>query len=687
MKRRTNPLLVFLCFFFSDAVAGESTDEPYELEPIIVTPKQDENDKFENTRAITVIETDEIKNQLPQVMTDILRGKTGVFVQQTTPGQGIPIIRGLKGSEVLHLVDGMRLNNGFFRNAPNQYFTLVDPQNVERIEVIRGPASVLYGSDAMGGVVKVITPEPRFKTDTWKSEHKIFGQFASADLSTLTRIATQAGKRGIGISGGVTYQDVNDRRVGGGDMQRPSDFTSLAANGTLLFELTQSQEFRLDVQYLRQPKTPRFDELVAGFGQTNPSSKVFFFEPNDRLFIHGRYRIKKPLTFIDQLEINLSNQQINDDRRIRDFGSVDENRERNRSSLTSLTLKANSAWGDRISSIYGIELNSDNISSQRVSTDIETGLSEHVPSRFPNDSSIESYAFYLQNRFNVFPDLALTFGGRYSLFDIKLPEVDRGVGTNLKIDDLTGSLGMEYRITPTLLLRSNLGRGFRPPNIFDLGALGPRPGNRFNIPNPSLKPENIVTVDTGVDFTMGRFYGELFGYYSDFNDKITSVATGEVTNDGRIVVQNQNSNEVRLWGAELYARYSWDGLELYANLTHTWGEEKLLDGTKQPADRIPPLNGRFGFRYYPTARLWIEPFILFATRQDRLNNRDANDPRINPNGTPGWATANLHLGWDLNPKWTLRFALRNLADSNYREHGSGIDAPGINAILSLTGRI
>jgi outer membrane receptor protein involved in Fe transport len=538
----------------------------------------------------------------------------------------------------------------------------------------------------MGGVVKVITPEPRFESNTWKSEHKILGQFASADLSILTRIASQGGKRGIGISGGVTYQDVDDRRAGNGDIQRPSDFNSLAANATFLYELTENQELRLDIQYLRQPRTPRFDELVAGFGQTQPSSKVFYFEPNDRFFIHGRYRIKKPLPFIDQLQINLAHQQINDDLRTRDFDSVIENREHNRSSLTSLTVKATSAWSDKINSIYGIEFNSDRISSQRVSTDIETGLSERVPSRFPNGSSIESQAFYIQNRYTVFPDLAVVFGGRYSLFDIKLPKVDRNNQTILKPEDLTGSLGMEYRITPTLLLRSNLGRGFRPPNIFDLGALGPSPGNQFDIPNPNLKPENIVTVDTGVHLTVGRFYGEIFGYYSDFNNKITSVATGEVTTDGRIVVQNQNSNEVKLWGVELYALYSWNGFELYSNLTHTWGEEKFSNGTKQPADRIPPLNGRLGFRYSLTESLWIEPFILFAARQNRLSERDANDPRINPNGTPGWVTANVRLGWNINPKWTARFALNNLSDLNYREHGSGIDAPGINAILSLAGQ-
>ncbi|MFQ5668129.1 MAG: hypothetical protein ACE5I7_17075, partial [Candidatus Binatia bacterium] len=114
--------------------------------------------------------------------------------------------------------------------------------------------------------------------------------------------------------------------------------------------------------------------------------------------------------------------------------------------------------------------------------------------------------------------------------------------------------------------------------------------------------------------------------------------------------------------------------------------ERFPDGRQQPADRIPPLNGRVGLLYRPRPTLRVEPFVRFAAPQDRLSDRDIRDPRIDPRGTAGWATGNVRLGWDIHPHVGVRLAIENLTDLNYREHGSGIDAPGFNAVLSFEGR-
>ena len=153
-----------------DVVLAESEDRrnlneqaTVALEQIQVTATRRPQSTIDVAAAVTVVDAEQTAADSPQTIADYLRGVPGAFVQSTTPGQAIPIVRGLKGSEVLHLVDGFRLNTAFFRNAPNQYFALVDAQNVERIEVVRGPSSTLYGSDAMGGVVQVLTPEQRTK--------------------------------------------------------------------------------------------------------------------------------------------------------------------------------------------------------------------------------------------------------------------------------------------------------------------------------------------------------------------------------------------------------------------------------------------------------------------------------------------------------------------------------------------
>ncbi|MFQ5804304.1 MAG: TonB-dependent receptor plug domain-containing protein [Candidatus Methylomirabilales bacterium] len=680
------PAVVLLLLMAPGPAWGEEK-EPLVLEEIQVTAGREEDSTFDVSTGVTVVGPKEVERRAPEVLPDLLRGEEGAFVQQTTPGQASPIIRGLVGSSVLHLVDGMRLNNAFFRSSPNQYLALVDTYNVERIEVVRGPASTLYGSDAMGGVVQVITPIPRFEGVEWQLDGRVVGQFASADLSGLARLSLEAGKEGIGFSGGFTYQDVNDRRVGGGDVVKPSDYTAHAGNAKILFTPSNNQEVLFNFQYLEQPKTPRTDELVPGFGQTQPSSAVFFFEPNNRLFFQGRYRVLQPLAFIDVVELNAAYQEINDDRRQRDFGSILENRERNSSELKGVTLQGGSHWGEVMNFTYGGEAYFDKINSSRTTTDIQTGGTQVVPSRFPDGSTMNSFGLYLLDEIHIVPSLAITLGGRFSHFDTDLPATG-GVGaTSQSFNDVTGNLGLTYDLSPEVKLVANVGRGFRAPNVFDLGTLGARPGNRFNIPSPALDSEKILTVDWGVKVQTSNFKGEAFGYYSNYRDKIESAATGAVTPDGRIVVQNQNLNRVILWGAEMGAHFQVrEDLELSGNLTYTWGEEEFPDGRQFPADRIPPLNGRVAALYRPRPTLWIEPFIRFSARQDRLSPRDISDPRIDPNGTPGWATINVKLGWDVHPNLGVRFALENITDANYREHGSGIDAPGIDAILSVEGR-
>ena len=131
-------------------------------ETIVITATRSPVNTMDTSAATTVVGREALHEGAPQTVMDALRGQAGAYVQQTTPGQGVVILRGLKGSEVLHVVDGFRLNNAIFRNAPNQYVALVDSQSLARIEAVRGPMSALSGSDAMGGVLQMLTWEPRF---------------------------------------------------------------------------------------------------------------------------------------------------------------------------------------------------------------------------------------------------------------------------------------------------------------------------------------------------------------------------------------------------------------------------------------------------------------------------------------------------------------------------------------------
>jgi len=681
-------ILVLLCFS-STGTASSLMDDAEEsaaeeirvLETVQVTATRSEQSIYAVSEAVTVIDTEAINRQAPELLAEMLRGVPGAFFQQTTPGQGIPIIRGLKGSQVLHLVDGMRLNNAFFFFFPNQYLGLVDAYMTEHIEVVRGSAPSLYGADAMGGVVQVLSAEPGFSGLDWQGEGRIYGSFNSVDSSVIARVQAATGRDGSAISGGLTYQDHSDRSVGGGGKVKPSAYTVKAADFKWRQSLSTASEIMLSAQYLEQPSTPRVDELVPGFGQDHPSSEQYEFKPNRRDFLHARYRLESDSTWFSRFEAHLARQIITDDRLTQDYKDPEVVQEFNESKLDGLTLQFNSPWSSGPSHhdiVWGFEYYKDEVSSSRIRTGPGNSTGEQSRGRFPDESTMDSAALYASNEWH-WDALTVQAGLRYSWFEIILPATAEVAAVRLKPDDLTGDIHFNYEIKPGLHLVSNIGRGFRPPNIFDLGTLGSRPGNRFNIPNAELKPESVWSFDLGIKSGGSRWEAELFLFYSDYRDKISSRFTGDLTAEGRFIVRSDNLNKVQLWGVESGLRYLFnDDVELYAVINYTRGEEKDADGMTVPADRIPPLNGRLGFTFNPGHGLRLEPYVDFAGEQDRLNPRDASDPRINPAGTPGWATFNLLLSWQVSQGLELGLRLENLADKNYREHGSGIDAAGRN---------
>ena len=199
-------------------------------EQVVVTATRSERRSSDVAVAISAVDTDEMLRQAPMVIAEALRGLPGAYFQQTTPGQGIPIIRGLKGSEVLHLVDGMRLNNAFFRNAPNQYLGLVDAFVVDRMEVVRGSQGSLYGADAMGGVLQILTHEPDYTDSDWQQQSRLYASYDSVDDGVVISARTRGGKMGWGFTGGASYQDHSSRTSGSGEKLIPSAYRSKAAD-------------------------------------------------------------------------------------------------------------------------------------------------------------------------------------------------------------------------------------------------------------------------------------------------------------------------------------------------------------------------------------------------------------------------------------------------------------------------
>jgi len=630
--------------------------------------------------ALTRIGQEEIAGEA--LITDALAFEPGLYRQQTTAGQGQVIIRGLKGSEILHLVDGVRLNNAIFRNAPTQYFALVPISAVGRIEVIRGAAASLYGSDAVGGVVNVVTRVPSSPAGETAYAADLSVGADTAQLQRAVSATAEAGNERLAVLGSFDYRELGNRRVGGGERIDPSGYRSRAGRLAAAYTPDDQQRWFLDVQHLEQPSTPRVDELVPGFGETQAASAEFWFEPNRRQFVHLQHGRTDGWLGTDWV-VDLAWQRIDDDRRSRNTGSAVRRLEQNRSDLFELSVNGvrGHAWG---SIAYGAEWYHDEVSSSRIEEDITSGERTPVAARFPDGSEVDQAALYTQAEWKVSDRQALIGGLRLTDVNVSLAATASAPAGEVDTSDLSGELGWLYRLTDELQLVANASRSFRAPNIFDLGTLGPRPGGRFNIANPELEPESARQLDLGVRIARPGLRAEVMAYVVDYSNRISSVLTGEITPAGRQVVQNRNIASATIYGMEAGGEFDLsDRTRLRAVLNYTRGEEKEADAGTTPGDRIPPLNGAVSLPIALSEALKIEPWMEFAAEQDRLSPRDVRDSRINPEGTPGWATLNLKASWQSAAGWRLMLAVENILDKRYRIHGSGIDAPGRNLSLRL----
>ena len=648
------------------------------LDEVVVSATRRAVSTSEVSAAVGVIDAERVR--MEKLVTDALSAAPGVFVQQTTPGQGAAIIRGLKGSAILHLVDGVRLNNAIFRSAPTQYLALVPVTAVDRIEALRGTPASIYGSDAVGGIVNIVSRVPEFDSAESSAAGELYAAYESADIGRSIRGTLDVGNRNVATSLSLEHLQTGNRRTGSGDRIAPSGYESTAGRYVMSVTPDDRRAWLFDVQYLEQPETPRIDELVPGFGQTEPSSSEFLFAPNRRVFAHARYDHSQGALGLDW-RFDLSWQRIDDDRITRNFVSNLRRLEQNRSDLSGAMLTtsrptANGSW------IAGVEFSHDRVTSSRQEQDVASGALQDVTSRFPDGASLDRSAIFVNGDFVVTDRQVISGGIRLSTERVELPDTPTSTATDLDVTDASGDIGWRFQADANWQLVANLGFGFRAPNVFDLGTLGERPGNRFNIPNTALDSEHVVHADVGARRRGDRWQLEMVLFTLDYDDRITSVSTGNTTLDGRDVVQSVNAAAARIYGAEVAAAFSLnESLRLQAVLNYTRGEQEIA-GADEPADRIPPFTGRIAIDYEHSAQLGLSARLDFADAQNRLSGRDVDDVRIDPDGTPGWAILGAAVRWRPADGWELTLGVDNVLDKRFRIHGSGIDAPGRNIAAS-----
>ena len=656
----------------------EQEPEPVVSFGTVVSARRFKETVFESVRAVDRFGPFELGRQAAANMPEALREMPGVMVQQTNRGGGAPYIRGMIGPQVLVLVDGVRLNNSTWRTGPLQYLNTVDPWTVEHLEVVRGPGSVLYGSDALGGVVQLFTSDPpRPGAGQWMARPAGGFRWSTADQGLSSRISLAAGYDNYAVVGGASFKRFGDLRAGGeGGVQPFSGYREWDADVKLKLKPASWITITGAHQTVRIGEAGRFDHP-----DEPPDSRKATFYDNDRdltyLTASGRlscidteYRLT--LSHQQTEEVQVSRRVPGDD--LRFAGLPDDRWDRVRT--VGLSASGTSRMLQRTLGLtYGLEYYRDWVDSDK---------------NFSDESGYDLLGVFLLLEYTLQElgpgELRLFVGDRFSWFAAHAPDVEQIGEVDIANVGNVNSAGVQYLLWDALNLRFTWSQGFRAPNLQETTQVGDT-GEFFEIPNEDLGPERSDTLELGVR-ARWRFIGISAAYYFSFvSDVIVredAVWKGATEIDGKLVRRRVNADEAQIQGVELGLRLS-PLRFLHVTASGTWTEGNVIDeGHVSPARRIPPFFGRIGLRFEePDLGVFAGAQLAGAAAQRRLSSGDIKDSRIGTEGTDGWWTLNLRAGYAFNERNRLVLNLENLLDRRYKTHGSGLLASGFNASLLL----
>jgi outer membrane cobalamin receptor len=634
----------------------------------VVTAQRYETDRFGVPAAVSILEQEQLQRDPPRSTPEALIGVTGIWMQKTNHGGGSPFIRGLTGNQTLLMIDGIRLNNATYRYGPNQYLNTVNPSSIERIEVIRGSGSVLYGSDALGGVVNIITERPRFTDHGVRLSGKASFKYMSADMEKSTRGGIEISTPHVSCLCNVGLHDFGDIEAGVDlGTEIPSGYEEISGDAKGVFRLGSSNLLTLAYQHVKQKDVPRYDQ-VAQRGYA-----TYSFDPQIRQSGYARLQRFFGDEWLRSVQLTGSLHRSIEERITQKGGDTVIVNERDEVDTRGLTLELRADPGKLWEIIAGIEYYYDCVHSWKKELDTSTQTETGERGLYADGATSSSIALFVSNGF-YFDRLSLTAGGRVSAFTVSTVDEEFG-DLDITPRALVGDLSALYALHPEHHVSLGVNTGFRAPNINDVSSFGSFDFG-IEVPSSDLSPERSLTVEAGLKSRMHILSASVALYKTflfDLIDRVESTYRGEEMYKGEKVYKKENVDNAYVQGAEAEVEVPvFAGITAFGNIVYTYGQNSSRD---EPLRRIPPLNGRIGIRYRRIDGWWGEFEWLGATAQDRLAPGDIADHRIPPGGTPGWEVVNMQAGISLR-RFTLSAGLQNLFDEAYRIHGSGIDGYG-----------
>ncbi|SHJ63141.1 hemoglobin/transferrin/lactoferrin receptor protein [Reichenbachiella agariperforans] len=669
----------------------------------------------------------EVEFANPQTAADMLDQSGQVFVQKSQLGGGSPMIRGFAANSLLIVLDGIRLNNAIYRSGNLQNVIMLDPNMMASTEVIYGPSSSMYGSDALGGVMSFYTKKAGFaKDDGWKVSGGSMLRYSTANHEKTAHLNVSIRNKRFSNFTGVTVSDFDDLRAGavhpkdhpdfgkresyvirkeGVDeevknddvnLQRFSGYSQFNVMNKAALRINKSSELAYSFYLTGSTDIPRYDRLIQPQSDGSLKNAEWYYGPQDFMLHALTFSNDTENWFYSHAKLTLSTQRVEESRHNRSVGSNGLNHRTERVKTYAANLDLEKRISDYSNLYYGLEWVYNDAESTAQKEDIVTGEMSPLSTRYPDGGgSMNTWAAYLSYKYALRDWVHLTVGGRYSdvglrakfnstsFFSLPFEDIDQRNAA------LSGTAGLAIQVTPQLKWDVLFSTGFRAPNLDDAGKVFDS-GDVVVVPNEDLKPEYTYNYETNVTWNLGEkliLMGGLF--YTQLRDAMVRRdysynGMDSVYYDGETyrMAALVNVGKAYIWGFSAGLDYAMtQHFLLSARLSESFGEDQV---ERIPLRHTTPLFGNVSLTYQ-RERLRLEFYTKFQGNRawdDLAPSEQDKDYLYTSDGSLGWYTLNLRSSYHLTPKLVVTAALENILDHHYRTYSSGISAPGINGIFS-----
>lgn len=711
-------------------------------EVVIAANKWEQRRRDMSSHSITVtkLQTERLN---PQTTADLLAQSGAVFVQKSQAGGGSPMIRGFATNRVLLVIDGVRMNTSIFRAGNLQNVIRLDANNTEAAEVVFGPGSLIYGSDALGGVMDFHSLTPKLSnTDKWQVSGHAMGRFSSANAEKSGHANIQIAHRKFSSITSFTFSDFDDVRMGSNNgpddylrntyqntiikydslgrktvldtfyknpnpqVQKGSGFSQWNVMQKLRYQVNAYNNLIASFHISRSGNVPRYDRLTE-IANGVPRFAEWYYGPEQWMMGHLKYHNTKSNRIFSEMKVNLAYQQNKESRNDRRYNNRWLRRQNETVHGISLNADFNKEISPVVSVFYGVEgvLNRNLSVADRL--DVRMDTTQHFAPRYPN-GWWQSYAGYLSTRVKLANNkLILNAGIRYNHilintnFDTTLFRLPFNEA-NLNFGAVTGSAGISYLPTDSWRLYTNFTSGFRAPNIDDIGKIFESAPGVLVVPNKNLKAEYALNGEAGVEKRIGKVATLYVGGYYTYLLNALTLAPFSLNGSDSLFFDGennalraiQNSSFSYIWGIQTQVKFNFGhGFGAWGTFNYQFGRERFVNETvvEMTAIRhVAPLFGTFHITYtHKWAHLDFYTDYCGSFKGDNFASRTLENPALFPidnagnRYSPAWYTLNIKSSFDISKYLTLQAGIENITDIRYRTYSSGINAPGINFSTTL----